>query len=255
MSKENIMARKMEALFFHLVSISKNAKILFDLREKYRVPVEGYFSRNNEQKGYTPQQWEYKSNKGVNRTLSNELFKIIENLDVDATTLFGIQLRRFFFYGDTDKNLFYKTVNTETLAVVEDSGELFQKSLKDKSLSALSKKEAINILEREQKRRQRYPIAIRISTYASEDMIINYVKEYKNYTKKFQDKYLSRINFTEKINSKPNANRNAEVMLLYHGMTAEKVANILNKKYPSKLSEAQVRQIVSKQKKRDTLLQ
>lgn len=154
-----------------------------ELRKKYEIPQNGIEPKidslgNKRIAVFAPREWVHYRNKQIYKELSEYLR---EAITFPLTGLeWDIIFQTFLFFGHIPEAFLVEHLKMYNLCKISD----VKAELDEYDLSNL-----INPVKNEQEKAKTYPIVLRISPYASQNVITNFISKNKDLIEKLQNKY------------------------------------------------------------------
>ena len=242
----NYSTRGWGKLWKYYVEITKKEYFqnkIIELRKQHKIPEEGYKHPKPPQTYTTPPpEWQYQF-RGIGQSYIQERVKILDELKL-LCEKYGLHyvdwlhvIEDYVFY---NKLVYLMDENAYNLCLLADLANNKRKSTFSRDFELWDDKF--------------YPIAIRISPYASKRDILNYVAKMAPMIKEYQKPYINpNIKIGKVKKKKYSAQKRNEIVWKNKDFGVEKIKIELEKEFPNKIfGYEEIYTIISLEKKRRT---
>lgn len=223
--------KKLQNYFTRLVQGDRFRQSVLKIRAKFKIPNSGYFYDNQP----LPAEWPYRGSEKAYYALCNEVKKLCRRFELNYLEWDELIIH-FIFFDTLDEIPWYQ--NSFNLLAVEDLG-VARKSHKEwEEFPALV-----------------HPVALRISPYASERDIVDYVKKtYSTSIRPLQDKYRNKKSMIGKIRAskRRGVQERNDFIYTYRSLNRRKLADLVNEKFVGvgkRLSYSDINIIIARERK------
>jgi len=240
---------KLKEYFEEIIKSEKFQQKIQELRNKYSIPRNGFALNKKEYKKYSifsiPDEWMYKNNLTKLNELGEEVSKLVEEYDLYELEWYLV-FWHYLIYNkililDQNYSSFLLSFNFDLCLVRDELG--WNKVLQDHLDIAKE------IIDEELKK---FPIAIKISPYATERDILDFIKKNFNQIKSFQKRYQKPNIKIGKFRQKNELiQKRNEFIWKHRNLSIKKIMYLVNEKFKGKtLGYADIEKILILEHKR-----
>lgn len=240
--KKSSGAEKLLNYFDHLVKTSSFQKKILRIRKKYKIPVSGF--EDETQKNWLPTQWVHHDNKKIQDKLYDvDIPKIIEKF-----ALFGRNwdslLWEYIFYNVYDHQRTFFIFPTDELCYLSDIQA-------DKTECDLHLPEWAEEFQRiENELDKKFPILIRVSAYASQNDIRDFIQTNKDRILRIQEEHRKKGILLGKIRSKnPIIQERNQFIYENRNLKLKEITKLVYENFHEHLDEGNVGKIISEEER------